>query len=849
MLDDTWTTGKSDMKTIAAAVLMMMVAGVLPASGQQGRPGAVPVPMAEAAPSAGEGVSGSEAAVRPGGRPGGAQRGDVTASVLLGSLLDGTTGQPLQSATVEVRSAADSSLVAGALTSAEGRFRVAGLEPGVYYVRATMIGYAPAIVDDIAMAAGATRQLEPVRLGVSAVMLQGLEVAVERAAVRMEVDRTVFSARNLPSAAGGSATDVLRNVPSVDVDGDGQVSVRGSTNVVIQINGRTAPFRGDALNLFLRQLPAGTIDRIEVLPNPAARYDPEGMSGIVNIVLRQDANLGLSAGITAAASSADRFNGSGTVGYQRGRTTLAGMYSLNSDVRRPTAFMQRLNRFGAGETVVQDTRNRQESLGQSLMASIDYQVRPTTTLSLQASGNVNGSDGLALSDYRLLDAALAPGRSWNSGTGTERDLRAGDVTLGMRRVMAAGRNETSFEARLSGSGDESEALYGDADLASIRDLRRNETTNRDASLQFDATRLLAGIRVESGARAEQRLIDTDLTLRRSAGAPVDASRSNAFEYESRIYAGYTQLSRAFGPLSVQAGARLEHADTRFDLRTLEEAYDNRYTSLYPSASALYDMGSGRSVRAGFSRRVQRPRTRQLNPFPLQEDSLSLLVGNPSLLPQYTSSFDVTLQATGALGTLQLAPFYRRSTDMIRHYKTIDPATGVSLTTFRNFDRSSQFGTDITATGRLGSRVSGMLGGSMAQVTTSGESLQEGLGSSALSWSVRSNATLRLGTNTDAQGFLMYRAPMKIEQGRMREFVVSNVSLRQRVMEGRGEVVLRVSDPLGRMNFGFFTSDDLHEQEFLRRSDSRAAVLSFNYSFGRPPRMRQRAAEEMEMEIR
>jgi hypothetical protein len=592
MLDDTWTTGKSDMKTIAAAVLMMMVAGVLPASGQQGRPGAVPVPMAEAAPSAGEGVSGSEAAVRPGGRPGGAQRGDVTASVLLGSLLDGTTGQPLQSATVEVRSAADSSLVAGALTSAEGRFRVAGLEPGVYYVRATMIGYAPAIVDDIAMAAGATRQLEPVRLGVSAVMLQGLEVAVERAAVRMEVDRTVFSARNLPSAAGGSATDVLRNVPSVDVDGDGQVSVRGSTNVVIQINGRTAPFRGDALNLFLRQLPAGTIDRIEVLPNPAARYDPEGMSGIVNIVLRQDANLGLSAGITAAASSADRFNGSGTVGYQRGRTTLAGMYSLNSDVRRPTAFMQRLNRFGAGETVVQDTRNRQESLGQSLMASIDYQVRPTTTLSLQASGNVNGSDGLALSDYRLLDAALAPGRSWNSGTGTERDLRAGDVTLGMRRVMAAGRNETSFEARLSGSGDESEALYGDADLASIRDLRRNETTNRDASLQFDATRLLAGIRVESGARAEQRLIDTDLTLRRSAGAPVDASRSNAFEYESRIYAGYTQLSRAFGPLSVQAGARLEHADTRFDLRTLEEAYDNRYTSLYPSASALYDMGSG-----------------------------------------------------------------------------------------------------------------------------------------------------------------------------------------------------------------------------------------------------------------
>jgi outer membrane receptor protein involved in Fe transport len=498
---------------------------------------------------------------------------------------------------------------------------------------------------------------------------------------------------------------------------------------------------------------------------------------------------------------------------------------------------------------VQDTRNRQESLGQSLMGSVDYRILPTTTLSLQASGNLNGSDGVALSDYRLLDASLAPGRSWNSGTGTERDLLAGDVTLGMRRVMAAGRNETSFEARMSGSSDESQALYGDADFASVRDLRRNNTANREVSLQLDATRMFAGLRIEAGGRGEERLIDTDLTLRQSANAPVDARRSNAFEYESRIYAGYTQVSRAFGPLSVQAGARLEHADTRFDLRTLEEAYDNRYTSLYPSASALYDLGGGRSVRAGFSRRVQRPRTRQLNPFPLQEDTLSLLVGNPSLLPQYTNSFDVTLQTTGAMGTLQLAPFYRRTTDMIRHYKTIDPATGVSLTTFRNFDRSSQFGTDITATGRLGGIVSGMLGANLAQVTTSAENLQAGLASSALSWSVRSNATLRLDASTDVQGFVMYRAPMKIEQGRMREFVVSNLSLRRRVMEGRGEVVLRVSDPLGRMNFGFITSDELHEQEFLRRIDARAAVLSFNYSFGRPPRMRQRPADEMEMEIR
>jgi hypothetical protein len=383
----------------------------------------------------------------------------------------------------------------------------------------------------------------------------------------------------------------------------------------------------------------------------------------------------------------------------------------------------------------------------------------------------------------------------------------------------------------------------------VREYRSNTTRSRDMSLQTDVTQVLGGVRVEAGARAEQRGIDSDLALRPAADGPLDMSRSNTFDYDERIVAGYVQATRSAGPVSLQAGVRVEQADTRFDLLTLDTSYDNSYGSVYPSASVLLDLGGGRRTRFGFSRRVQRPRTGQLNPFPLQEDSLSLLVGNPSLLPQYTSSYDVAFQATGALGTLQLSPFYRRTTDLMRHYKTVDPATGVATTTFRNFDRSSQFGTDVTGTGRLGSRVSGMLGANLAQVTTSGENLQAGLASSALSWSVRSNASLRLRATTDAQAFVMYRAPMKIEQGRMREFVVSNISLRQRMMAGRGEVVLRVSDPLGRMNFGFFTADELHEQEFLRRTNARAAVLSFSYSLGRPPRLRARPAEEMEMDIR
>jgi outer membrane receptor protein involved in Fe transport len=782
-----------------------------------------------------------------GGMRGGGPPAGPPPAVLVGSVVDSLSGQPLRTATVEVRASSDGSVVAGALTDGEGRFRIPGLQPGRYAVRAAVLGYDAVRRGDVALAPGAVMQLDPLRLPPRAVALYGLEVTAERSQVRLEVDRTVFNARNLPAAAGGNATDVLRNVPSVEVDPDGKVMMRGSGDVVVQINGRPAPFRGDALAMFLRQLPAGAIDRVEVVANPSARHDPEGLSGIVNIVLRQNADLGLSAGLTVAGTSSERFNGSTTVGYQRGRLNLAGMYSVNSDVRSPTLAMERLNRLrGVEEFVFQDTRNRQETLGHSLLGSVDTRVGQATTLSLQASGNLNDSDASARNAFRV--SSGGPWREWSSATGTDRALRSGEITAGLRQSAAEGRRETSIEARYNASMDTWDARYGDATLEVLRESRRNETTTRDLSLQADATRMLGGVRVEVGGRAEQRLMDAGLAVRGATGA-ADAARSNAFDYDERIYAGYLLAARAVGPVSLQGGARIEHADTRFDLRTLDTRYDNRYSSVYPSASALYDLGSGRSIRAGWSRRVQRPRTGQLNPFALQEDSLSLLVGNPELRPQYTNSFDVTLQATGALGTLQLVPFHRRTSSLIRHFRTLDPETGISTTTFRNLDSSVQTGVEANAVGRLGSRVSGMLGGSAAQVATSAENLQTGLTSTALSWSVRSSMSLRLARATDAQAFVMYRAPMRFEQGRMRAFMVSNVSLRQRVLDGRGEAVLRVSDPLGRMQFGFYTADEFHEQDFLRRIDARSVVLSFSYTVGRPPRMRPRPQEEMEMDIR
>jgi len=239
---------------------------------------------AVAAPALADAQNGPPQGARTGPPPGAGQQQGGT---IRGVVRDAATNQPLTAASIGVWSAADSALVTGGNTRQDGTFRIEGLRPGAYYLRVTQLGYAPQRVARVSVSGPtATADVGEVKLTASAVALEGIQATAERSAVQTSVDRTVYSARDLPAATGGNATDVLRNVPAIEVDGDGKVSLRGQENVAIQINGRPAPLRGDQLTNFLKQLPANMVDRVEVVPNPSAKFDPEGMGGIINIVMK-----------------------------------------------------------------------------------------------------------------------------------------------------------------------------------------------------------------------------------------------------------------------------------------------------------------------------------------------------------------------------------------------------------------------------------------------------------------------------------------------------------------------------------------------------------------------------------
>ena len=226
----------------------------------------------------------------------------LTIGSIEGTVLGSDSRDALPTATVAVWSLPDSALVTGTTADIDGRFTIERLSPGRYFVRASFVGYEPFETEPFTITSGNPRiELAAINLAPVAAMLEGVQVEAERAEVAFEVDRTVYNTRDNIAARGGNATDLLQNIPAIEVDVDGRISLRGNQNVGILINGKPAPARGDFLTTFLQQISADLIERVEVLPNPSAKFDPEGLAGMINIVLKQGSELGTSGGVVLSA--------------------------------------------------------------------------------------------------------------------------------------------------------------------------------------------------------------------------------------------------------------------------------------------------------------------------------------------------------------------------------------------------------------------------------------------------------------------------------------------------------------------------------------------------------------------
>jgi len=770
-----------------------------------------------------------------------------------GTVVDTAAHTPLARASLTVRNAKDSALVTGALASSDGGFRIQGLRPGSYYLRAASIGYGPRNVAFTITEAAPRAALDPIQLTRISVTLQSVQVQGERPAVVIEPDRNTYRAKDIAPAAS-NASEVLQATPSVEVDGDGKVSLRGNENVAVQINGRPTPITGSQLAAYLKQIPANIVERIEVVPNPSAKYDPEGMAGIINIVLKANTDLGLSGGLNTGFATPSRFNAGTNLGFQQGAMTLFGTYGFNADDRGIAGINDRLRYDPTGSPASYTNQNidgRTISGGHNFTGNIDYKLTDKDVISNSLQLNRRHSNDGTLAGYTELDATQAFLDRYVMDRNSKGRGLVFDNSLSIKRTIVPRKHELSAEARFNRTRDEDNMLLwrepqnpnGTTSGPAIQgELDATSALTRQLTLQTDYTRpLTASTKLESGLKETGRWLDRDfLVLKDDLGSGNWAASglSNKFQFDEHVHAGYGVLSQSVGKFDLQAGLRAEWASRNFALSGAQ-AIPYNYHSLFPSGVIMYKLSEQSQVKVSYSRRIRRPGTQELNPFPIFFDPQNVFIGNPRLNPEYTDAFEFSMSKTGQLGSLQLSPFYRRTTDVIRvNINTADTVDSREVTSvsFENLDKANSWGTDLNGSLRLGPKLNAFGGFNIFKMVTDGGS-QSALSSNAVTWSYRLNATTQVSPTVTLQANYFYRAPVNIEKGRFSAMQMTNITIRKKIDGDNMSVAVRFADPFDTMKFRIQAGDDNLQQITQRKFGVRATYVTFQWNYGQAPKIR------------
>jgi outer membrane receptor protein involved in Fe transport len=761
-------------------------------------------------------------------------------SGVTGRVLDDASGEPLPLATVALYRLPDTTFVTGAAADTAGAFSVVPLRPGDYQVRVSVVGYATERLD-VSVPPGSPTDLGEIRLAESAELLDGVAVEAERELIEQRADRTVYNVAEQPITSGGNVLETLKTLPSVEVDQDDAISLRGGRNVAIHVNGRPVPVGGPFLAAYLKQIGADAVERVEVIPNPSARYEPDGLSGIINIVLKEDApDRGLSGGLTLGGGTRPEANVGLNLAYQRGRFDVYGSYGyfynrFDFDGSTERDYLGQTSEFLTLDNVQDGDRLFASHFGN---ATVETTLAERTTLSL--SGNVSVRDGGGENLQSILSVYRDGGRQTLAERLSDTDT-GGTNTTGtlafQRRFDEDGTHDLSAEARVSLNTNTDDQLFaGSFDGSPLRSSFLDESDRGESWLQVDYTRPLPGdVRLETGAKATWETIANDVRFGEGGDAGLGEVTRDGFDYDRSIVAGYLQAAVPFGSaFEVQAGLRAEHAARQFAIDGEGESNDFDYTSLFPSAFVIYNVGPGTSVKGSYSRRINRPGTWFLSPFASPEDATVARRGNPGLRPEYTDSFELALQYRFVA---TVTPFYRRTTDVIARRFLVED--GRTFFTSDNFATEQSYGADLTLAAAIpGTPVRGFVSGSVFRSETDGGATDPTIDFGVTSWSARASLQAQIMAKTSLQFFGFFRGPRAIANGRSSGFGFTSVGLQQKLMDDALSLNLRVTDPFATTRFEFESENDVYTELGVRDPAQRSVAATLTWTFGKPAERRR-----------
>lgn len=770
---------------------------------------------------------------------------------LSGQVVDASTNQPIETATIAIWRTADSTLVTGTITDAAGRFTIEGLRPGRYYVTVSFVGYQRQVISNVTLRPPSSLQVDlgTIRLTPDTALLQEVQVTAEREAVEIGIDRIVYNTREQLVSVGGAAVDVLRNIPSVEVDVEGNISLRGNQNVAILINGRPSALQGEALTRFLEGLPANAIERVEIIPNPSARYKPDGMAGMINIVLHQNQNLGLGGSLSLGAGTQDTYNASGTLTFQRGPWNLTTNYGFRTGERPVEGTRFRENRYQNPLTYLEQLdRGTRDRYAHNLNTTLGYRLSRLNTLGASALLSFRGGGQNTRALYQHLDASRTLVSQFERRVEGDQDDFNMDYRLFFRRIVAPSKHEFNAELRYEREKENELTHYLQQTLSlegnPLNTVRREQNGQNERgstlSLQIDYMQPLSDqLRLEAGYKGDLNVNEYAQLYQVEGETPFD----NDFRYTLQRHAAYGIVNYDWGVFGVQLGLRVEQAHTEFEQKTLDETYRKNYFNLFPSVFLSFRPVQTHQFRLSYSKRINRPNIWQLNPLSNLDNPLFRRQGNPYLDPEYTHALEASYSWISPAVTLTLTPYYRYTVDVIRWYESLDPMTGITTVTFRNLTSRDDWGVETVGTFRLGNRLNAFASVNIFRVTTNGSNVDTDYGSDAIGWSTRLNTTLSVMPGLMLQFSYFYSSPLDIENGRVFGRSMADLALRQQFLHNRASLSVRISDLFNTMRFRVEREDELFYQRFNRSWNAQQVFLTFTYNFGHQNQRRNRRRGE------
>ncbi len=763
---------------------------------------------------------------------------------ITGIVLDSVSGKPVEYATIALVSVRDSSIAGGGITDATGRFNFTSKTPGRFMLRVNFMGYANKNIGPLQMKPGSGPLFDQgkILIAPSSVALSGVEIVAEKPLIELSIDKKVVNVAQNLNTSGGTALDVLKEVPSVEVDQDGNVSLRGSENVTILIDGRPSTMTGADRRAAMEQIPASSIESVELITNPSAKYSPEGMTGIINIILKKKKGSGLNTLLSLNAGTKNKYSGSFSASYSTDKWTLFGNYNYQNRQRSGTGESERTTYDLIDSYFLhQDFDEIHGNESHNIKIGGEYYFSPKLIFAASASTFIFSD----WEDEDVMNYTMNPDDIYTliyrNHSIEDASMRNWDFNMNLKKRFAKPKHEMTLDFSMSNGNRQDSSFnritYLEEDFETVSsespewaktvspNLNAVKTLKLDYVYPFnDSTKL------EAGFDGSMRAIDADSRYFNYSFSDQDFifndTTSNHFLYNENIGALYANYSTKIKKWGLSLGSRIESAST--NAREADSS-DNKktYYSWFPTAAVSYKLSKVQEIQLTYSRRINRPGFRDLNPYIDYSAYPNLRGGNPYLDPEYVNALELSYAWYSKKGTIMPTIFYRRINDVISRYR-MNINDSVYLMTMENYTSATSYGFEMIYTYKPLKWWTTTISGSWYRHVVDGSNVETSITAEGYGWQVRNSNSFRLPKSWEGSLSFFYNSPKSTGQGTRGAMIMSDCAIKKGFFKDKLAISLNVRDLLGTGRFKMSFKEEDYEMVMNRRMEGRIFMLGITW---------------------